>query len=168
MRPRARVARDFDEGAFGEAASLVAAGLAERDATADGFEHMPERDAAMAEALLPSKVLRAFTRMVPVIAADPNDGSLHTTGDSARWAPPWFSLTMEVCRGQFGFVAREGIGLWTTRRLRRRALAFVTGVLRDVALQQALTTLHRMGRDDMAREALHNVAEGEHDEADRR
>lgn len=167
MKPRPRVRRDPDDGAFGEAASLVAAGLVERDATADGFEHMPERDADMADTLLTAKVLRAFTRMVPVIACDPNDGSLHTTGEQARWAPFWFTITMETCRCTFGWIARSDAGFYTTPALRRRALAFVTRVLRDTALQQALTTLHRMGRDDLARDALHNEACGERDEADR-
>ena len=164
MKPRPRIARDDDDdGAFGEAASLVAAALVERDATADGLDLMPERDASMAENLLPPKVLRAFTRMVPVIAADPNDASLHTTGDNARWAPRWFSFAMEVCRGHFGFIAREGVGLWTTRGTRRKALRFVTSVLGDEELQRAVMALHRMGRDDMARDALHNILRGPHD-----
>lgn len=158
MRPV--LSRD-DDSAFGESRSLVVAATIERDAMNDGLHPMPERDDEMATHLLPAKVLRAYTRMVPVIAADPNDASLHTTGERARWAPHWFIATMEVCRGTFGFIARAGVGFDTTPALRRRARDFVTAVLRDTALQQSLTALHRMRHDDLVRDTLHNVAQGD-------
>lgn len=162
MKPRPHVARDPDDGAFGEAASLTAAALVERDAINAGLERMPERDADMAVYLLPAKTLCAFTRYVPVIAADPNDMSLHTTGDTALWSPPWFAVLMNVCRDVYDIsVWAGGAVILPTGVERRDVCAFAVKVLHDTALQQALTTLHRMGRDDLVYDALHNVAHGD-------